>query len=170
MRALLITVVVLLIPGTISSQASVPAAPNRIWVRELRPQGWLSPGTKGSFDRAVGDTVFLRRRLGSPLLPITMTPATRIQIVQGTRRATGRYAFRGGMIGAGFGVLAGLTSSAGCSGGGFCFDRGSLVFVGGILFGVIGTGVGAIVGTATHTESWSEPMSPSGVLPRLEGF
>lgn len=135
----------------------------RVWIRNPTPTTFLDRGVKGSVVRIAADTFFVRRKGGQDPIPVLVTERTRIQLPQGMYRATGRGTRLGAGIGAGTGLLLVIFAggqAAGASGGGVAIAIPA-------LFGMLGAGVGAAIGSMSYVESWSPPTSVVGAMPAL---
>jgi len=88
-------------------------------------------------------------------------------------KATGRYALRGGAIGAGAMALAVLVSMDSCDGAIVCFDGPGFVLAGAGFGAAIGAGVGALIGSNVRKRVVVYPV-PRGskdlfLLPSVNG-
>lgn len=159
MRPVLVVLFVMVPAFPLAAQAMSTDASPRVWVRQALPLGSLDGGVKGTVERISGDTLIMRRDGSATLLTVVPDDRTRFQLIEGTRRATGKGARLGLLVGGVAGLLLGMTDGGGCSAGGTCVDGGTTTIFGALLFGGLGAGVGAIVGAYSMTDVWSEPMS-----------
>jgi hypothetical protein len=94
-----------------------------------------------------------------PPLRIERSAIERIEIFRG--RSHGRGAGKGALIGLGAGVLAGV--ALGAAADHTYTTAGSDVVGGGIVFGVLGTGLGAVIGGISGADRW-ESVDRGSVL------
>lgn len=84
----------------------------------------------------------------------------RLEISSGRRTRTGRGAFFGAVFGAGAGALSGVVACqvSSCEGSSGAFTDTEVAVLAAALLGiggaVVGTGIGAVVGSLTHTDRW----------------
>ncbi len=84
------------------------------------------------------------------IFALPLESVTTLEVSAGRRSQTGLGAGIGALIGAVIGAVGG---AAGCTGGGFV-SPGGCAFAGGLVFGIGGALLGAVVGTATKTDRW----------------
>ena len=88
----------------------------------------------------------------------------RFEVSRGRRRQAGRGAKLGAAVGGVLGAVLGVVTYEECSG--FCVapdpGRGGTALLGGLLGGVFGLGVGALVGSAFTADRWTPVPQPWG--------
>ena len=95
-------------------------------------------------------------------IPVRMV--AKIEVSGG--KATGRYALRGGAIGAGAMALAVLVSMESCDGAIVCLDGPGFVLAGAVFGAAIGAGVGALIGSNVRKRVvvYPRPRDSKGLL------
>lgn len=131
--------------------------------------GWgLEPGTRvrlsligevgawtveGTAEELSPDALRLRVDGDATPTAVPWDAIQRMQVSVGLRRSTGRGALIGAAVGAVGGFALGLST-----GGGFGTTAGEMGVAGGVMFGAIGTGVGAVIGWTVKTDRWREKL------------
>ena len=170
----------LLVPLTsLSAQQRLPIGPGAR-VRLTCPEVDME-GTKGTAIAVRRDTLVLRHDIRRPSggsgwvdTDIPLASVTRLDVHLGRKSHERQGAYIGGMIGAGLGALMGAAVANGCivSCQSPSADEQSQVagaFLGGVTFGLIGGGVGALI----RTDLWEEiPLDRLRVsfAPKRDGF
>ncbi len=107
----------------------------------------------GRFETRRGDTLVVAAPDSTMMFPVVFV--MRLEVSRGRKSAVGRGALIGFLVGAGGGAIAGAAAlSEGCVDGDGCPALGALV--GGAFFGLVGTGIGAVVGALSKAERWEE--------------
>jgi hypothetical protein len=154
------SLLLLLMPVTLPVQEETPLrAGSRVQVHLADPKPRL---VRGSLVGAEADSVRLLSENGRDTLAFSTAELSQIDTTAGRRARTGKGALLGAGIGAGAGLaLAVAATIEGCSG--FCTDPsvGEIAAVS-LIFAGVGAGVGALIGSATHTDRWV-PVSRSPV-------
>lgn len=146
----------LILVGTASAQDSasvlLPGRTTRITLTD----GAKTQGTVVSIDPSImrlavtgGDTVSLTRGA-----------VKKVEIYQGMRTTVGRDALTGGLVGAALGALLGAASAKSTEGSFVEYSAGEGALAYGAVFGVLGAGIGALVGTK-HRPSWGAANWPT---------
>jgi hypothetical protein len=158
----------LLTPAVLPAQEGTPLRPgSRVQVHLADPTPRLVRGTLVS---AEADSVLLLKDGGRDTLAFSTAGVTQVDTTAGRRTRTGHGALLGGGIGAAAGLGLALAATAeGCSG--FCTDPspGEIGAVT-LILGGVGAAVGALIGSATHTDRWlpaSTPRMAIGVAPTI---
>ena len=142
-------------PDTADSSVSVPAGSR---VRAM-PTG-AERYHVGSLLAVPDDSVRLSLERTGDSLALARASLARFDVSRGRRAQTGKGAIYGLAVGAFAGLILGAATYEGCDG---CFGPdpgiGGSAVIGGILFGAIGAGVGAIVGAQVKGERWV-PVDP----------
>jgi hypothetical protein len=109
------------------------------------------------------DSLHLETRNGTFAIP--RSGITRIDVSRGQKSALGKglkWGFLSGLaVGAvGFGILCGLVDGDGEDS--YCYQDGTAVVLAASLgLGIVGgTGIGALIGAASHTERWERLSAP----------
>jgi hypothetical protein len=147
--------------GCAPSRSQVPTAPDiggRVRIKaEGAGQGWVV----GQLRELPGDSV--RLLTGDP-------PRDSLAVATGSltdferSRGEGTRAAQGAWIGLGVGAFAGIVVGAATydSEGSFGWDPGASgsALIGGVLVGLLGMGVGALIGTTVQAERWERIPQP----------
>ena len=110
------------------------------------------------------DTVTLLEGDSGETKALATASLARFEVSRGRRKQTGRGAWIGAVTGGVISALLGAVTYEECSG--FCVapdpGRGGTALLGGLLGGVFGLGVGALVGTAFTGDRWTPVPQPWG--------
>ena len=157
-----VSLVFLLTPAGLLAQEGSRLAPgSRVQVHLTDPKPHL---VRGTLVGGATDSVRMLTRGGRDTLVFSSAAASQLDTTAGQRTRTGKGAVMGGAIGAGLGLALGIAAAAeGCSG--FCTDVGAGQVAGAaLIFGGIGAAVGALIGSATHTDRWLPASKPWTVV------
>jgi hypothetical protein len=121
-----------------------------------------------------GDTLVLAVAGITESIRLPWSGLTEVQVSRGQRRHVGEGMLMGGAIGVGLGVLLGLASGDDDPGI-LALSAGDKAAIGGVLFGVVGLGIGGLIGARSTRERWEQVALGSvatriGVAPRGDGL
>ena len=112
----------------------------------------------GTLVRLEADTLVLREKGQSILSSLSIASLTRLEVSRDRKSRTGRGALIGFLVGAGVGAVGTEAVCANArdfdSGSVGAPDIGTCLLLGGVAFGLIGTGIGAIAGKVIKGERW----------------
>jgi len=136
----------------------------------------LAPGIRVRIHRAhyaplVGNLV----SLGPDSLVVAVAPAdtafvarqsiTQVEIFQGRKSNAGKGAKTGLLIGGLGGALLGAMAAAAQDESDFLYvPPGQLVLGGAIGWGALGAGIGALIGSGSHTDRWQPTVLPTAMV------
>ena len=113
---------------------------------------------EGTLVRLDADTLVLREKYQSILLSHSIASLARLEVSRGRKSRAGRGALIGFLVGAGVGAVGTEAVCANArdfdSGSVGAPDIGTCLLLGGVAFGLIGTGIGAIAGKVIKGERW----------------
>lgn len=118
----------------------------------------------GTVQGRTANGLLFRPDEGAGALEVPFESVTRLQIRRRHSNA-GTGALIGGLVG---GVLGGVAGAAsGCDADQWCVGPagGSLVALGVVLVGGVGAGLGALIGSAIHSEGWRDVRIPDAAPP-----
>ena len=163
-----VSVLILLTPGSLLAQEDTSLRPgSRVQVHLIEPKPRLVRGTLVS---AEADSIRLLKDGRRETLAFSTAGVSQVDTTAGRRTRTGKGALLGAGIGAAAGLALGVAATIeGCSG--FCTDPapGEIAAVS-LIVGGIGAAIGALVGSATHTDRWvpaSKPRMAIEVAPTI---
>ncbi|HWZ27473.1 MAG TPA: hypothetical protein VNX15_02870 [Gemmatimonadales bacterium] len=147
-----------------------------VWLGLARPsssQERVAPGTRvrvttdsgpivGSLVKADSTGLWVSRSSGPLNVFVPRRSVKTLEVSLGTRNHTGKGALVGFLIGAGSGVIGGLASGDDPPTSFVRFSAGDKAALLGVLFGGVGAGFGALVGSGMTDDDWHE-VSPSTV-------
>jgi hypothetical protein len=161
-----VSILLLLLPVRLRAQEPTALMPgSRVRVHLTTPQPRLVRGRLVSAD---ADSLRLLTESGRDTLAFSTVGVSQLDTTAGRRTRTGKGALLGAGIGAAAGLTLGLAATAeGCSG--FCADPtpGEIAAVS-LILGGVGAGVGALIGSITHSDRWvpaSKHRMAIGVTP-----
>jgi hypothetical protein len=86
---------------------------------------------------------------------------TKVELYQGTRSGAGKGAVTGLLIGATIGAIGGAISASATEGSYVEYSAGEGALAYGVTLGLLGTGIGALVGSGSHHEIWQPTVLPT---------
>ena len=154
-RALITT---LLVAGTITGTAQAQTLTAGTRIRVLVPALSSKP-IEGIFERLRGDTLVVNVQAWERRLELPLSSVEQLKMHSGRRSAARRGAAIGALVGAAAGGIgAAATYEDPCpEGADFCiFDVGPVgeVVLSAIVFGAIGAGTGAVIGSFIKVDRW----------------
>ena len=136
---------------------------------DARVRFMMTGGDQWTIGNLLGPPRDSVRLLGDPgrdTLAVATASLARFEVSKGRHRQAGRGATIGALVGVVAGAALGLATYEECSG--FCPapdpGRGGSAMIGGILFGLLGAGVGAITGSQIKAERWAPLPQPWGTV------
>ena len=173
MRTITIALVAAMLgPGAALEAQTAPLSPGaRVRVTTSGP----SPSRQvGSVLELREDSLVIRPDGRADSLAIPLARVTDIELSRGLRTQGRRGLGVGFLVGAGAGVLIGLTDGDDPPGAFFSFSAEEKALMAGSMLGVAGAVVGGLVGLVSRTEKWSRvPLGAAtgrvGVAPRPGG-
>jgi len=140
------------------SDALVPGSRIRIQQR----QGAAVQGALVS----IGDTAVTVRTSETDTVVVARAAIAKVEVYEGTKSGAGKGALNGFLIGGLGGVLIGVAASGSDDGSFLDFNAGEWAVGIGLTFGALGAGIGALIGSGSHTEKWEQATLPP-VLPTV---
>jgi hypothetical protein len=134
---------------------------------EIRVRRWHGPDTRGTLDRAGGDSLVLH--VGDSAVAIPRSDVRRVQRYEGLERKTAQGFGYGLLIGAGTGAFIGLASGSDPPGNEFSFTAQEKAVILGIVGGLSGSFIGGIAGTFRVGEHWRGADARPATLTFLPG-
>ena len=99
---------------------------------------------------SIGDTVLVPRH-----------DIAGLDLSQGTKSNAGKGAITGLLVGGGLGVALGLAAASSTEGSILESSPGAYAAGSGLLFGALGAGVGALIGSGQRTDKWAPTAWPT---------
>ncbi len=159
--ALLFTATALVLADPEPSLSQQPT-PVEIGARvRLRPEGAGQRWVVGQLLAVSEDSVRLLAGDPPDSVALGLPSLASFDVSMGQRRQTGRGAMIGLGIGAVAGILLGASTGSECDD---CFSPGpgpgESAVAGGVLFGALGAGIGALIGRSSQGERWEAVPQP----------
>jgi len=134
----------------------------------LRSTGTGKEWQQGNLLQIDGDSVTLSTE--NDTLSLAARSVSKLQVSRGRKSHAGKGAKIGGGVGAGLGIILSAAAAAdddcfGCPEVGV--DTAILVAA---LFGATGAGIGALIGSASHSEHWATVKAPWVTIQTLHSF
>ena len=145
----------------VSPIAAAQGSPDELVGRRIRIQQLHGATVQGALV-AVTDTTVTLRTSETDTVSIARGGIARVEVYEGMKSGTGKGALTGLLIGGLGGALIGVAASGSDDGEFFDFGAGEWAAGIGITFGALGAGIGALIGSGSHTEKWSPAALPSG--------
>lgn len=110
---------------------------------------------------AVSDSAVTLRTSETDTVSVPRAGIAKVEVYEGTRSNTGKSALTGLLIGGLTGVVVGAVSAQATQGSFIEYSAGEGAVAYGAAFGVLGAGIGALVGSGSHHESWQPAVLPT---------
>ena len=162
-RSMLVLCLLTLI--TVSSAQAQGISTDLVPGRRIRVQQHQGTMVQGALV-SVSDTALTLRTSETDTVVVARAAIAKVEVYEGTKSKAGKGAVTGLLIGGGIGVVLGVATASSTEGTLLESSPGSYAVGSGLLFGALGAGVGALIGSGSHTEKWQSVVLPA-VLPTV---